>query len=177
MTRPCRSRWIMSSDQRKRISNRLKSWWRHQIKTFSALLAPCAGNSQVTGKFPSQRPVTQSFDVSLFCAWINGCVTIMRLVIWDTIAPIYDVTVMATVMRNTWLSWVNPALPGASHPLGTRASAGMKMSFVYDREMDWKGTVSRNECIPPLHWACTWPAEIVPLMVRLWMVLSERQER
>ena len=28
-----------------------------------ALLALCAGNSPVTGEFPSQRPVTQSFDV------------------------------------------------------------------------------------------------------------------
>ena len=33
------------------------------MKTFSALLALCAGNSPVTGEFPSQRPVTQSFDV------------------------------------------------------------------------------------------------------------------
>ena len=41
----------------------LMSWWRHQIETFSALLALCAGNSSVTGEFPSQRPVTQSFDV------------------------------------------------------------------------------------------------------------------
>ena len=30
--------------------------------TFSVLLARCAGNSPVTGEFPSQRPVTQSFD-------------------------------------------------------------------------------------------------------------------
>ena len=36
---------------------------RHQMKTFSALLALCAGNSPVTGEFPSQRPVTRSFDV------------------------------------------------------------------------------------------------------------------
>ena len=31
--------------------------------TFSALLAFCAGNSPVTGDFPSQRSVTWSFDV------------------------------------------------------------------------------------------------------------------
>ena len=41
----------------------LYSWWRHQMETFSALLALCAGNSPVTGEFPSQRPVTRSFDV------------------------------------------------------------------------------------------------------------------
>ena len=39
------------------------SWWHHQMDTFSAFLAICAGNSQVTGEFPAQRPVTQSFDV------------------------------------------------------------------------------------------------------------------
>ena len=39
------------------------SWWCHQVETFSALLAVCAGNSPVTGEFPAQRPVTRSFDV------------------------------------------------------------------------------------------------------------------
>ena len=38
------------------------TWWRHQIETFSALLAICAGNSPITGEFPTQRPVTRSFD-------------------------------------------------------------------------------------------------------------------
>ena len=39
------------------------SWWRHQMETFTMLLALCAGNSPVTGEFPSQRPVTRSFNV------------------------------------------------------------------------------------------------------------------
>ena len=38
-------------------------WWRHQMKTFSALLTLCAGNSPVPGEFPAQRPVTRSFDI------------------------------------------------------------------------------------------------------------------
>ena len=40
------------------------SWWRHQMETFSALLAICAGNSPVPGEFPAQRPAARSFDVS-----------------------------------------------------------------------------------------------------------------
>ena len=40
-----------------------KTWWRHQMETFSALLALCAGNSPVTGEFPVQRPMTRSFDI------------------------------------------------------------------------------------------------------------------
>ena len=35
------------------------------MEKFSALLTICAGNSPVTGEFPSQRPVTRSFDVFL----------------------------------------------------------------------------------------------------------------
>ena len=38
-------------------------WWSHQMEIFSALLALCAGNSPVNGKFLAQRRVTQSFDV------------------------------------------------------------------------------------------------------------------
>ena len=47
------------------LTNRVAyfTWWRHQMETFSALLAICAGNSRVTGDFPAQRPVTRRFDV------------------------------------------------------------------------------------------------------------------
>ena len=40
----------------------LITWWRHQLETFSALLAICAGISPVTTEFRSQRSVTRSFD-------------------------------------------------------------------------------------------------------------------
>ena len=39
------------------------AWWHHQMETFRALLALCEGNSPFTGKFPSERPVTRSFDL------------------------------------------------------------------------------------------------------------------
>ena len=32
------------------------------MEAFSALLAICAGNSPITGEFPTQRPVARSFD-------------------------------------------------------------------------------------------------------------------
>ena len=45
------------------------------METFSALLDICAGNSPVPGEFPTQRPVTRSFDVSSeICARIKGWV-------------------------------------------------------------------------------------------------------
>ena len=44
-----------------RVASKYQTWWRHQMETFSALLALCAGNSPVTGF--TQRPVARSFDV------------------------------------------------------------------------------------------------------------------
>ena len=59
------------------------------METFSALLAICAGNSPVPDEFPTQRPVTRSFDV-YFDLRPNKRLskTIVRLVIWNAIAPI-----------------------------------------------------------------------------------------
>ena len=44
------------------------------MEIFSALLAICAGNSPVTGEFPTQRPVTRSFDVFFDLRPNNGWV-------------------------------------------------------------------------------------------------------
>ena len=52
--------WIIKTHS---ISRASSPRWRHQMETLSALLAHCAGNSPVTDDFPTQRPVTQSFDV------------------------------------------------------------------------------------------------------------------
>ena len=48
--------WVLSDDIF------FYSWWRHEMETFSVLLALCARNWLVTGEFPAQRPVTRSFD-------------------------------------------------------------------------------------------------------------------
>ena len=49
----------------------VRTWWRRQMQTISALLALCAGNSSVTSDFPSHRPVMQSFGVFVD-VWTNG---------------------------------------------------------------------------------------------------------
>ena len=64
-------------------TKKLISWWRHQMETFSALLALWVENSSITGEFPSQRPVTVGqiletqviwdaiafIMTSLYCEW------------------------------------------------------------------------------------------------------------
>ena len=48
---------------RQKESRWIITWWRHQMETFSAVTGPLWGNSPVIGEFPSQKPVTRSFDV------------------------------------------------------------------------------------------------------------------
>ena len=67
-------------------------WWRHQMETFSPLLAFCAGNSPVTVEFSSQRPVTRRFDV--FCARIKGWVNNREAGDFRRHRAHYDVTLM-----------------------------------------------------------------------------------
>ena len=80
---------------------RVFSWWRHQMETFSALLALCVGNSPVTGEFPAQRPVTRSFDVffdlRLSHSWVNNreAVDLRRHRVH------HDVTVMSNHIHST----------------------------------------------------------------------------
>ena len=70
------------------------AWWHHQMETFSALLAICAGDLPVPGEFPSQRPVARSCDVSLFCVWINGWVNNHETGDLRRYRAHYDVSVM-----------------------------------------------------------------------------------
>ena len=48
------------------------SWWRHQMETFSALLAICAGNSPSPVNSPHKGQWRRALMFSLICAWING---------------------------------------------------------------------------------------------------------
>ena len=83
----------------------MAAWWRHQMETFSALLAICAGNSPVSGEFPAQRPVTRSFDVFFDVrVWVNtreaGDLRRYRIH-YDVIVMVYP-HVIASVIIIVW---------------------------------------------------------------------------
>ena len=81
------------------------SWWRHQMKTFSSLLALCDGNPPVTGGFPSQKPVTRIYDVPLICAWANGWAKTRDSGDLKRHRAHYDVTLMFYVMTTFTRLW------------------------------------------------------------------------
>ena len=57
----------------KRCLGSVGSWWRHQMESFSALLTFCAGNSPVTGEFPTHKGQWRgTLMFSFICVWINA---------------------------------------------------------------------------------------------------------
>ena len=88
------------------------TWWRHQMRAYSALLALYAGNSPFTGEFPSQGPVTRSFDVFFdLHQSINGWVNNREAGDFRRHYAHYDVIVMDSqevlvdlaMVKNGWL--------------------------------------------------------------------------
>ena len=77
-----RPSWVHSYDAKHRVA-----WWRHRMETFSTSLAFSVENLPVTGAFPTQRPVTRSFDVWSAPELIVEQ-TMQTLEIWNVIAPI-----------------------------------------------------------------------------------------
>ena len=74
------------------------AWWRHQMETFSALLALCERNPPVTGGFHSQRPVTESFDVFLDLH-LNKRLNKQSRCLW------FEMPSCSLWLQRTWLCW------------------------------------------------------------------------
>ena len=103
----------------------VKQWWRHQMETLSALLALCAGNSPVTGEFPSQRPVTRSFDVFFDLCMNNGWINTRDAGYLRRHCADYDVTVIGFNHGLPWcVKYMALGPPVATKPDGFLAVLG-----------------------------------------------------
>ena len=89
---PVEGIWVKSTCHKEQ-QDPTKPWWRHQMETFSTLLAICAGNSPT----PTQRPV-----FSLICIRINGWVNNGDAGDLRRHRPHYDVILMADTVHNSW---------------------------------------------------------------------------
>ena len=97
---PCDTGGSMVDDDCHTYDGSMSLCWRHQMETFSALLAICAGDSLVPSEFSAQRPVTRSFDVFFDLRTDNGWVNNGEA--GDSIhhRAQYDVIVMSLRIRN-----------------------------------------------------------------------------
>ena len=88
------------------------TWWRHQMKAFSALLAFCVGNSPVTGEYPAKSQWRGALMFSLTCTWINGWVNKGEAGDLRRYRAHYGVTVMLTIIRTVVTShnWISTPL-------------------------------------------------------------------
>ena len=73
-----------------------KSWWRHQMETFYALLAICAGNSPAPVNSPHKGQWRGALMFSLICSRINDWVNNREAGDLRRHLAHYDVTVMLT---------------------------------------------------------------------------------
>ena len=96
-----------------------RTWWRHQMETFSALLAICAGKSPVPSEFPAQRPVTGSFD-AFFDLHLNKRLSKQSWGWWfeTLLRPLWrhsnELAIQSTYqLFNVWHAWIlyTPNLP------------------------------------------------------------------
>ena len=78
-------------------------WWRHQVETFSALLALCAGNSPVPVNSPHKGQWRGALVFSLIYVWINDWVNNREAGDLRRQRGHYDVI----VMLRSWDPWHN----------------------------------------------------------------------
>ena len=71
----------------------ISPWWRHQMKTSSALLAICAGMSPPVNS-PHKGQWSGALMFPSICAWINGCVNNREAGDLRRHRAHYDVTIM-----------------------------------------------------------------------------------
>ena len=81
------------------------TWWRHQMETFSALLALCAGNSPVPVNYPHKGQWRGALVFSLIYAWIDDWVNNREACDLRRQRDHYDVTVMDMGCRLLWLEY------------------------------------------------------------------------
>ena len=118
--------------------NSVVSGWRHQMETFSALLAMCAGNSPHKGQWCG------ALMFSLICVWINGWVNNREAGDLRRYRAHYDVIVMMSFPnRNDWSWWRH---------LGRRALSALlqviRDYFVFTPSQ-WEATL---QCNVVAHW-------------------------
>ena len=81
---------------------RAVTWWRHQMETFSALLATCAGNSPVPVNSPHKGQWRGALMFYLICVWINSWVNNGEAGDLRRYRSHYDFTVMNLLTKVRW---------------------------------------------------------------------------
>ena len=158
--------WWMLSNEFPNDNHRAYAWWRHQMETFSALLAICAGNSSVPGEFPTHRPVTRALMFSLICVWINGWVNNREAGDLRRYRGHYDVIVMGLALMRRHCDDMSAKL----YTWSTIRLISLKKGTVPIDSFEGEGLVkSKPYCLMYVAWPCgERPEPSISLMECWW---------
>ena len=121
------------------------SAWCHQMETFSVLLALCAGNSPVTGEFPTKRLVTWSFDV------------------------FFDLRMNKRLCKKSWNWWFEmPSRPFWRHCNVPFYFAMLKLSFLVDLRDTFAPNLQKYFIVTS---AIVWLTELVLITFRVTLLV------
>ena len=107
----------------------MRSWWRHQMKTFSAVLAICAGFHRSPVNSPHKGQWHGALMFALICAWINDWVNNREAGDLRRHRCHYDVIVMSNVAVDGTLSSAN---------WSTLCSLFRSVLDIYTRPLQWR---------------------------------------
>ena len=135
----------------------LKSWWCHQIETFSTLLAICAGNSPVPVNSPHKGQWRWALMFSLICVWINSWVNTREAGDLRRYYTHYDVIIMIVCNMGAILSspYCSDACTNYFTLLVTKGNVFYtpKMKWFTCNQMGWyKGYHRANARFAPSQW-------------------------
>ena len=115
------------------------TWWRHQMETFSALLALCAGNSPVPVNSPHKGQWRGALMFTLICARINDWVNTREAGDLRRHLDHYDVIVMNYKVNNDLLDFDIRLIRYAANFIQKSSAQLIKDSLLHGRvHMDWK---------------------------------------
>ena len=100
--------WWMCAFKSK-LGTQQNPWSRHQMETFSALLAICEGIHRSPMNSPYKGQWREDLMFSLICAWINERVNNRKTGVLRCHHVHYDVILMVIIivwLKRTWLPWI-----------------------------------------------------------------------
>ena len=148
----------MMIPQRKEGGHQQPSWWRHQMETFSALLAICAGNSPAPMNSPHKGQWCGALMFTLICARINGWANNREAGDLRRHRAHFDVIIMVTVSRSPWLvrfqrleCFYAHGFASLNFVVGTLSDTAGLMWFIYAYSSGLLHWHWGNHIIAPVH--------------------------
>ena len=174
--------WIIIKTHQTQIT-----WWRHQMETFSALLALCAGNSPVPVNSRHKGQWRGALMFSLICARINDWVNNreagdlrrhrghydVSVMTWNNLIMQF-ITVASHECHGVWTQWYLDHLFNSFFRPSTKNISKPALPTPWEGNPLATGAICTSICFIHFHprnwiWKCIW--EIAAILFRRYCIL------